>query len=647
MGKKEKTNDRIANYLAEIKPGFNKDGIFGEKVPEEIKSGKGHFVYYKRGLEQKGFQNILKFTGFTDKNISSMINKLNTYTSSMATLEKITKNLDTLAKQERRKEINVLNKLAPTYNIKNISSLNLINKLNELMGMGEQYKNYLGYLNKIYPKNHAKNMSPVVTSYFSNYFASILTDENNEIFDKLSQKVMKIVKNNGTAAQIKKACKEVGDWIYQKFMENDGDNSFFNQFMEKVEGTNTKELEEQYHFWKELFEKIKQDASIKNEFMQSIMNSFQLQSTVERMVNEIKKEQVNRKKLSAKLKKKAIKTAVTSQSAAKGGLYYEAVNEALQAFNFKKLNGTVFGSSRIDNSHTTDSVTLYTGKISLELQKEIKQKFTEFIETNVSDKEKAVEKTKKFTEWLENNVKDGILIYNNAKSYKQGRLIKDKGYFQGGRRKIADIGELINGRVGRSNNETFGRKFLNGIIDIAVNMTPGAILEDEKENATLQFENLISQSIADKVANLLFDDWETFGYKDNFNSSKLNVIHVFPLNGVLVPLSYVLEKASESFQNTSEKFFASYSDVIKVEIETPKSIKFKIKEQTTAFIDEQTGGRKKDETDDQYYKRRALALVDAWNIQAKEAMAKTKFGMDFLSNFNNLISELYNALPQI
>ena len=355
--------------------------LFGEKlrfgkefVIEKDNKKEGYlYVYYKRGQTQNtsNINKFLKDVGFYEN--SEMITNYGNAKSPKKM--DIMNTLSSLAKKERSKEEEILRELDPNKKTRysQMGNEKFINKLNEFLGMGEKYKIYLQYINEIYPTTSAKNMSPMVTSYFSNYFASILTSD--EFFNILSRKIMQIVKNNGTAADIDRACEEVGEWIKQKFMEDSGNNSFFEKFMEKVEGTNTKQLEEQYHFWKELFEKIKSDESIRNEFMESVMRSFGLANTVKNAVNAIKKQQEGKAIITKQMKKKAIKSAINSRSAAKGGLYYEGVQAALAAFNLKELGKTVWSTSRISDSGTTDMVSLYTGKISLSIQDEITQRF--------------------------------------------------------------------------------------------------------------------------------------------------------------------------------------------------------------------------------------------------------------------------------
>ena len=57
---------------------------------------------------------------------------------------------------------------------------------------------------------------------------------------------------------------------------------------------------------------------------------------------------------------------------------------------------------------------------------------------------------------------------------------------------------------------------------------------------------------------------------------------------------------------------------------------------------EKNGGKNKfnqlDEKDK--FEKRAEQLIEAWNLQSTDAINNTTFGIDFLSNFNDLLQEL-------
>ena len=173
---------------------FLKSLEFGKKyVFEKNDLKEGYlYVYYKRGLTQNANnisglvkaadvkKNTKNFIGFGIENSPKKTDIIKTLTS--------------LAVKERAKEEKILRDLDPNKQARysQMGDAKFINKLNEFLGMGEKYKIYLQYLNEIYPTTSAKNMSPMVTSYFSNYFASILTSD--EFFNILSRKIMQIVK---------------------------------------------------------------------------------------------------------------------------------------------------------------------------------------------------------------------------------------------------------------------------------------------------------------------------------------------------------------------------------------------------------------------------------------------------------------------
>ena len=75
----------------------------------------------------------------------------------------------------------------------------------------------------------------------------------------------------------------------------------------------------------------------------------------------------------------------------------------------------------------------------------------------------------------------------------------------------------------------------------------GAIQSGDKENMREELNN----TIAEAVAYLLFDDWSTIGDIQTGTQG----IHVLSLDGLMIPLSYLLTATGEAMIETDAKSF--------------------------------------------------------------------------------------------
>jgi len=113
--------------------------------------------------------------------------------------------------------------------------------------------------------------------------------------------------------------------------------------------------------------------------------------------------------------------------------------------------------------------------------------------------------------------------------YKLGTKFESEGGFAGSTdRKITALREIMS-RL----NSGKGQRYINNLIKIALNAIPGAYLESEET----YINSILKLEIAHCLAYLLFDDWVSFSSEV---SNDKNAIHIFSLEGMEVPLSYLL-----------------------------------------------------------------------------------------------------------
>ena len=139
------------------------------------------------------------------------------------------------------------------------------------------------------------------------------------------------------------------------------------------------------------------------------------------------------------------------------------------------------------------------------------------------------------------------------------------------------------------------------------NTGKGAILEDQKEIRNKVKENLIKM-----VAYILFDDWESFGE----DQKDRQVIHIFNLNKVMVPLSYLLIAMGDAIEDTNKNL----NKVFSIQLSAPK-IHFDPPIKVT-----------KDKTMEKF-----------WQEQAAYAKSNTKLTIQFIRNFKTLIAQMLNS----
>lgn len=196
---------------------------------------------------------------------------------------------------------------------------------------------------------------------------------------------------------------------------------------------------------------------------------------------------------------------------------------------------------------------------------------------------------------LNNQLKDfnnGYIVYTSDKNYILNQNFERRGGFAGESISLQTY-EAIMSKV-HGGMDTFA----GAILQTLQGAVGGADLKKELESA-----------IAQDVAYLLFDDFESIGV------TTTNAIHIFNLNGILIPLSFFLFTLAQATAGIS----VSPSKLVKVSISTPK-IKF---ETSAEQNDWQT----------------SHAGASPWDEQRYEALASTKVNLNFLSNFRNLIRQ--------
>ena len=205
-------------------------------------------------------------------------------------------------------------------------------------------------------------------------------------------------------------------------------------------------------------------------------------------------------------------------------------------------------------------------------------------------------------------INDGFIIYTTAKNYTLNKRFQEvlNGYPAG------KMTSLQNFNAAAWNIEIN----TDALITTVMQLIPGAVGEGD--------DDAVKTALSRAIAAALFDDFNTIGQEVNIGGS-LTSIHLFDLQGVLMPFSYYLQLLGDAF--TSVGGFGDINDerirqLISVDIEVPPSIMFPTQAQQNLYYIA-TGN-------------------NPWNAQAKDALNNSRIGFHFLAGLRSILEGLFN-----
>ena len=205
-------------------------------------------------------------------------------------------------------------------------------------------------------------------------------------------------------------------------------------------------------------------------------------------------------------------------------------------------------------------------------------------------------------------INDGFIIYTTAKNYTLNKRFQEvlNGYPAG------KMTSLQNFNAAAWNIEIN----TDALITTVMQLIPGAVGEGN--------DDAVKTALSRAIAAALFDDFNTIGQEVNIGGS-LTSIHLFDLQGVLMPFSYYLQLLGDAF--TSVGGFGDINDerirqLISVDIEVPPSIMFPTQAQQNLYYIA-TGN-------------------NPWNAQAKDALNNSRIGFHFLAGLRSILEGLFN-----
>lgn len=267
-----------------------------------------------------------------------------------------------------------------------------------------------------------------------------------------------------------------------------------------------------------------------------------------------------------------------------------------------KVSGGVVKS----NTGATDTISLATWKQELGFDIDELADLIQKTATGSTQKEIAFQFNRLNEKLNRKKYSKLFVIHGSDKLYSMGDSFRSFGKVS----KVTDIQELINkSGIGTAH---FGQK----LISLYLNTTEGAALDDEKSKNEVQ--EAFKVIVAGVAGQLLFSDWYMIGY-DGVGASQ---IHVFDLDDVIIPLSYILEALAEAMRDFGK------NGIYKGPLTIGNFQRGKIlypKDQDPRYPGHEAGTKD---------------FNEYWIKQREDARSKANFRINFLSDFKKIVKEL-------
>lgn len=536
------------------------DYVFYERLQDSAKTGSFMAPYW-----EKLYQSAM-----------NEFNGLSSITLDESNIIQQGQNLINMGLKEQAKEQRLINTVFGEGLYKQID-LNeypqFINTINRLIGLKDKYATFLKKINEI--DRTQKHRAPVATSFFDSRLNTAIT-ESMRSFITSQQSINLIV--NGDYDTWEKLFYSKTEKIIEKAIIDTANQK----------GVLDKKNNNEEQLWIE-FSKLLNDPYMKNQFMDEVRKRYNFDT----IAREVWNFQTNNKTKKTRGLSTAVKKGMNLSEQGRrsvAGFVYEYLNAALR--NTDSSKGIVLKN----NIATADTVALYSAEMSIDLAPMLEV----FNEVTVgSSLEETRTQVNRFHQEVLSKIDNTFVVYGSAKAYTLKGL-DSRGFGKGG-----TFTELANiaGQIGKKDQ-------MKNLLNVFRNTAKGAIGEGRGE----EIKEKVRATISEAIAFFLFDDWEQIGYSNN------NSIHVFDLDGITVPLSYLLIAAGKAIQETKNPS----TPLFKLHLTNPQPIIYK--EPLTV---EEMGGN---------------SIYHFWNIQREVSLEQSRYDISFIRNFTQLISQLLKAM---
>lgn len=477
-------------------------------MSEKFFGAKSKFVYYNNLEEYRPdmYRKIIAEKTYQIKNHDSK-------------MKSIAEDMLRFAAIEAKKEVGLLKKF---FNINDLSfdendlynssvGVDIVKAINTTLQFQDVYKRHVDRIVGRNGKKHAKITS---AQFFADYFSKNFQLKVEQTLDQLGDSIYDYTPY------------ELGEILFSdKNIEEALSDTFFKSLKESGDWSKKDEA----HGYKELFEAI--EGFNKNSLLEEVSQAYHLEDLKQRLMETVTSSQQMKDIFSNKRKSKSyIKKSLKESTTAKGTLAEimgekgtSAVISSLQAAGFDidysaKVVGKAGGKADIVMSFGLDMSSIL-----------------DVVDQHYNGRVETVEAYKTLGDYL-SKAKDGYIVYTNAKDYSLIDDVGQKGYsFQGFSAGSAISLDTLEGVI---NNTPGGSAELIGSI---MSTMEGAILSDRIEE--------LESELCSKMAYLLFDDVLTIGKNTKAGS---HAIHLLLLDGIYIPLSYLLFLMSRAITEVAE-----------------------------------------------------------------------------------------------
>ena len=521
----------------------------------------------------------------------SLIERKNIYVANYSTkMGEISSRLLNFASYEGQKEASLLKEY---FNVQELDfkeeqfytedfGKKLVNAINTSLQFKEVYERNLTRIVGRNGKSHAKITA---AQFFANYFVEELYKLSNKKLEQLGENIANM------------SVEEIYEEIFSDEIINQAlSDAFFNRLANSGDWDKNDENKGYKEFFNEI-EKFDKEA-----FLREVSDVYKLKELRQRLIDEMtenkKFEDIFTNKRSAK---SYIKKSLKETTKAKGTLAEILGNEAMLVIQKGLKNGsnyTISMDSKVVGDAGGKADIVATFGIDME-------PLLEIINRHYNNRAETVERYKELGNRLK-NMKSGFILYTNAKDYS---LIKDKGnggYFFSGFKAGSDIS--LKSLEGVIKNTPGGSQEIIGEI---MNTMSGAVLDDQKER--------IESELCEKMAYFLFDDVTTIG-KETAASS--HAIHLLLLDGVYIPLSYLLYLMGTAVGQVGENKKYEAEDIFNIMI-TPGETYYPSSGKEAENFDWTNNG-----------------AGGLWTDQKARAYDQIKIGAKFLKQFVDIVTEI-------
>lgn len=493
-------------------------------------------------------------------NVNSSLNKIrNEYRENF----RIVTTLKAMSNNELEKELSLLKNIFQVPLKINFqeegAAKQLIDALNNYMNLKSIYQRNLSLLGK-------DSVRLSVAQFFPSYFETVWNNDSETLINEIVQKT--------TTRDKKEAIIKVADEVLTrelpKMVEKAITNMLNSNEVSKVEDNKA---------YSELLAGINKVYG-KDSFSTQLYNLYNLDELKQALLKSL--ENSSKKTRQSSLQKVKTKGIVERAFFQNGGISLEYLENLTENEIISRLKGMKNATVSIGGAVHTGATGMKADNIvTFNIDPNLVQEAIETTE-RVS-RERNYRMIKNLGEKI-NNINDGFIIYSSAKNYSLNERFH--GFSSGNTISLGQFQKLLAPIQDNINT------FVGGILQTM----SGAIGESMKSD--------FQDWIAEDIAYFLFDDFDTIGLPQSSGTS----LHIFNLDGILVPMSFFLWLLAEAI----EKGTRNPHDIVKAQINSG----------TIKWTEEQS-----------------VYTKEMWVEQKNDALNNITISVSFLQDFKNIMKE--------